>query len=50
MRSDKQLGGTGSRNFDLAPDGKRVVALVLLENFLDELWRKLPTGNSVTRR
>jgi hypothetical protein len=59
---DKQLGGSVNswRNFDLAPDGKRVVALmpatenkagreaqnhvVFLENFFDELRRKIPLG------
>ncbi len=65
--SDKQIGGAVGqaelrvfRNFDLAPDGKRIVALmaatevkgsqeaqnqvVYLENFLDELRRKVPVG------
>jgi serine/threonine-protein kinase len=60
--SDKQLGGrvNNLRNFDLAPDGKRIVALmpateskgsqeaqnhvVFLENFFDELRRKVPAG------
>lgn len=55
------LGTTGILNFDLAPDGKRVAALIsaekaegkqgqaqshviLLENFFDELKRKVPIG------
>lgn len=59
--SDKRLGGgaNGERNFDLAPDGKRIVALfpadgkesqqtqshvIFLENFFDELKRKVPVG------
>jgi serine/threonine protein kinase len=59
--SDKQLGGIqGMKNLDLAPDGKRIAALmpateakgtrvaqnhvVFLENFLDELLRKAPAG------
>jgi hypothetical protein len=52
----EKLGGT---DWDLAPDGKRVVVLtpadspeaqkaehevVLLENFFDELRRRVPTG------
>jgi serine/threonine-protein kinase len=57
--SDKQLGGS-FKNFDLAADGKRIAALmpateakgaqaaenhvVFLENFLDELRRKLPAS------
>ena len=65
--SEKQLGGTvnAARNVDLAPDGKRIVALmpvetaeaqkaqnhvIFLENFFDELQRKVPVGNSLTRR
>ena len=40
------------RNFDLAPDGKRIVAfetmtnlhVKLLVNFFDELRRRLPDG------
>jgi serine/threonine protein kinase len=62
MWSEQQLGGAvGSvRNIDLAPDGKRIVALmpateskgaqeaqnhvVFIENFFDELRRKVPTG------
>ena len=61
MWSDKQLGGSSNnvKNIDLAPDGKRIVALmpaaeakgaqaaqnhvVFLENF-DELRRKVPVG------
>jgi hypothetical protein len=59
--SEKQLGSTPaiSRNVDLAPDGKRIVALmpvetaegqkaqshvIFLENFFDELRRKVPVG------
>jgi Tol biopolymer transport system component len=58
--SEKQIGGTvGSKNVDLAPDGKRIVALmpvetaegqkaqshvIFLENFFDELRRKVPAG------
>ena len=60
--SEKQIGGAvgNTRNVDLAPDGKRIVALmpateakgaqeaqnhvVFLENFLDELQRKFPVG------
>ena len=61
--SEKQLGGGGmlnaAKNFDLAPDGKRIVALmpvetaegqkaqnhvIFLENFFDELRRKVPAG------
>jgi Tol biopolymer transport system component len=60
MWSDKQLGDPASRkNFDLAPDGKRIVALmpvetaeaqkaqshvIFLENFFDEVRRKVPVG------
>jgi serine/threonine-protein kinase len=55
--SDKQLFYTGSSNLDLAPDGKRFVVLaqpedagsekgsvhvVMLENFFDELKRRIP--------
>ena len=56
--SEKKLGGVvnSARNFDLAPDGKRIVALmpeespeaqqsqshvIFLENFADELQRKV---------
>jgi len=59
--SDKALVNTvnSSKNVDLAPDGKRIVAvmpaegpeaqqsrnhLVFLENFFDELRRRVPTG------
>ena len=63
MWSDKQLGGSvnNTKNIDLAPDGKRIVALmpaaeakgsqeaqnhvVFLENFFDELRRRVPVGN-----
>lgn len=57
--SEKQLGGsTVSKNVDLAPDGKRVVALIpaetaegqkvqnhmiFLENFFDEVRRRTAT-------
>jgi Tol biopolymer transport system component len=56
--SEKQLGGSLS-NFDLAPDGKRIAALmpvetadaqktqnqvIFLMNFSDELRRKVPIG------
>ena len=60
MWSEKQLGGgTGGKNVDLAPDGKRIVALmpvetaegqkaqnqvIFLMNFFDELRRKVPIG------
>ncbi len=60
MWSDKQLGDPANRkNFDLAPDGKRIVALMPVEtaeaqkaqkqvtflmNFSDELRRKVPIG------
>ena len=59
MWSDKQLGDPANRkNFDLAPDGKRIVALmpvetaeaqkaqnhvIFLENFFDELRRRTAT-------
>jgi Tol biopolymer transport system component len=57
--SEKQIGGfLGNKNVDSAPDGKRIVALMpaetpeevqnhdvtFLENFFDELRRKVPTG------
>ena len=59
--SEKQLGGTinAAKNVDLAPDGKRIAALmpvetaegqkaqnhvIFLENFFDELRRKVPVG------
>lgn len=58
--SEKQLGGTanGARNVDLAPDGKRIIALmpvetakgqkaqnhvIFLENFFDEVRRRTAT-------
>jgi serine/threonine-protein kinase len=60
MWSEKQLGTSGGRkNVDLAPDGKRIAALMLvetqegqkaqshvifLENFVDEVRRKVPVG------
>jgi len=62
MWSEKQIGGAvnNSKNLDLAPDGKRIVALmpnvedkgapvaqshiVFLENFFDELRRRVPVG------
>jgi serine/threonine protein kinase len=60
--SDRQLGGVVNnlKNIDLAPDGKRIAALlavgapkgaqeaqshvVFLENFFDELRRRVPAG------
>ena len=59
--SEKQIGGTVNsvRNVDLAPDGKRIVAIMpvetaegqkaqnqvtFLENFFDEVRRKAPIG------
>jgi eukaryotic-like serine/threonine-protein kinase len=58
--SEKRIGNVGLfKNFDLAPDGKRIVALmpaegpqaqqsqnhvVFLENFFDELRRRMPAG------
>ena len=57
-----KLEGT---DWDLAPDDKRVAVvtpegtaeapkqdheIVVLQNFFDELRRKVPVGNSVTRR
>jgi serine/threonine-protein kinase len=59
--SEKQLGGTinAAKNVDLAPDGKRIVALmpvetaegqkaqnhvIFLENFFDEVRRKVPVS------
>jgi eukaryotic-like serine/threonine-protein kinase len=61
MWSGQQIGGavTNVKNIDLAPDGKRIVAVmpaegpeaqrsqnhvVFLENFFDELRRRVPTG------
>ena len=56
--SDQRLASL-TRNYDLAPDGKRIAALmaievpedqkpqshvIFLENFFDELRRKVPTG------
>jgi serine/threonine-protein kinase len=58
--SEKQIGGViGNKNVDLAPDGKRIVALMPVEteeaqkarnhvtflmNFFDEVRRKVPVG------
>jgi Tol biopolymer transport system component len=59
--SEKQIGGVPNsvKNVDLAPDGKRIVALmpvetaeapkaqnhvIFLENFFDEVRRKVPIG------
>jgi eukaryotic-like serine/threonine-protein kinase len=59
--SEKRIGNTGVNgfNYDLAPDGKRIAALmpvdtpesrasqshvIFLENFADELRRKVPVG------
>ena len=59
MWSETPIGGSPNvvRNVDLAPDGKRIVALmpvetaegqkaqrqvIFLENFFDELRRKIP--------
>jgi hypothetical protein len=59
--SEKQIGGVVNniKGVDLAPDGKRIVALmpvetaeaqkaqnhvIFLENFFDEVRRKVPTG------
>jgi hypothetical protein len=58
--SEKQIGGViGNKNVDLAPDGKRIIALMPVEtaeaqkaqnqvtflmNFSDELRRKIPVG------
>ena len=60
LGSEKQIGGTaGNKNFDLAPHGKRIVALmpvdapedqkaqnhgIFLENSFDEVRRKVPIG------
>ena len=61
MWSEKQIGGiVGTEELDLAPDGKRIVALmpgteskaaeeaqnhvVVLLNFFDELRRRVPVG------
>jgi serine/threonine-protein kinase len=64
--SDKQLANRGIlANYDLAPDGKRIAALmpaegpeaqqtqnhvIFLENFADELQRKVPTGEIAEAR
>jgi hypothetical protein len=59
--SEKQIEGTPNflKNVDLAPDGKRIVALmpaesaqgqqaqshvIFLENFFDEVRRRVPAG------
>ena len=60
--SDKQLGNLAIRaegNYDLAPDGKRIAAMmpveapdaqraqshvIFLENFFDDVRRKVPVG------
>ena len=56
--TETRLRNVGSRNYDLAPDGKRLAAFVaddangekplthltFLLNFFDELRRKAPTG------
>jgi hypothetical protein len=60
--SEKKVGGAAigaGKSFDVAPDGKRIVALlpgettgaqqsqnhvIFLENFSDELQRKVPVG------
>ena len=59
--SEKQIGGVVNniKGVDLAPDGKRIIALmpvetaeaqkaqnhvIFLENFFDEVRRKVPTG------
>jgi serine/threonine-protein kinase len=59
--SEKKIADSGLNglNYDVAPDGKRIVALmpvdapeeqkaqthvVFLENFFDELRRRVPTG------
>ncbi len=59
--SEKQLAGSvnNGKNVDLAPDGKRIVALmpfetpeaqktqshvIFLEHFFDEVRRKVPVG------
>lgn len=61
MWSEKRLASAfhGGSNYNLAPDGKRIVAfmpaespegqqsqrdMILLENFFDELRRKAPAG------
>ena len=58
--SEKKIANIGlNANYDLAPDGKRIVALmpvetaeaqktevnvIFLENFFDEVRRKVPVG------
>ena len=59
--SEKRIGNTGlpAINYDVAPDGKRIVALmpaeaaegqkrkpheIFLENFFDEQRRRVPAG------
>jgi hypothetical protein len=59
--SEKRIANSGpaGTNYDLAPDGKRIVALmpvdapgaqtapnqvIFLENFFDELRRRVPPG------
>lgn len=60
MWSEKTIGGViGNKNINLAPDGKRIIALMPVEtaegqtaqshvifllNFFDELRRKVPVG------
>ena len=61
MWSEKKIGDTGLNgiNYDVAPDGKHIVALmpvqapetqkaenhvIFLENFFDELRRRVPAG------
>ena len=60
MWSEKQLGSAGGRkNIDLAPDGKHIATLmpveteagqkaqshvIFLENFVDDVRRKVPVG------
>ena len=61
MWSEKKIAdsGVGGINYDVAPDGKRIVALmpaeapeaqkaqnhvIFLENFFDELRRKVPVS------
>ncbi len=57
--SEKRVAGTNPSSYDVAPDGKRIAALmpvegaegqkpqnhlIFLENFFDELRRKAPVG------
>jgi serine/threonine-protein kinase len=57
--SEQRIGGANNRNFSVAPDGKRIAALmpaelsetqqsrnhiIFLENFFDELQRRMPAG------